>query len=66
MKMEKHKKGDEDFEGAERRTGLERREANRRLDERRLAGIGEVAPDRRGVPRRIKSKRRGDTQRRAE
>jgi hypothetical protein len=36
------------WNGVERRRKLDRRELARRLDERRMAGIGEVMDDRRG------------------
>ncbi len=50
------------FSGNEKRNrkdrrGLDRREKNRRLDERRRGGFGEVTPERRIAPRRIAVRR---------
>jgi len=41
----------------ERRTRRDRRSNERRLDERRTAGIGEIIPERRGRPRRLDERR---------
>lgn len=45
------------YKGRERRQTPDRRHTDRRVDERRRAGIGEVVPDRRGDGRRSDERR---------
>jgi hypothetical protein len=44
----------------DRRERKDRRSSDRRLDERRKAGIGEVIPERRQGPRRTPERRTGN------
>lgn len=58
--------GKPSWDGADRRRQEDRRSRNRRLDERRAAGIGEIMDDRRQERGRRKTDRRTSATRRAE
>jgi hypothetical protein len=52
------------WDGPERRGTPDRRRGNRRIDERRTAGIGEIMDDRREQRGRRNNARRGEPKRR--